>query len=56
MIQINGDVTNKKGENHLSYLKLRLDETMNEAKRHFQNYINLRNSFNQFLESKFNSG
>eukprot|EP00347_Sterkiella_histriomuscorum_P014967 403358818 len=57
-----------KDQNHLQYLRMRLEETMNEAKRHFNNYIQLRlvnfimqlniqfrNTQNQFLESRLNS-
>ena len=39
---------------HLEYLNLRLEETMNEAKRHFSNYISVRDTYNAFLESRLN--
>jgi hypothetical protein len=39
---------------HLEYLQQRLEETMIEAKRHFQNYISVRNMYNNFLESRLN--
>ena len=41
---------------HIEYLQTRLEETMNEAKRHFQNYISARNNHNSFLESRLNLG
>ena len=39
---------------HLEYLQKRIEETMGEAKRHFNNYIQVRNMYNQFLESRLN--
>lgn len=33
---------------------MRLEETMTEAKRHFSNYIAVRNMYNSFLESRLN--
>ena len=33
-------------------MKLRMQETMNEAKRHFTNYMNIRNQFNSFMEGR----
>ncbi|CDW85846.1 UNKNOWN [Stylonychia lemnae] len=53
-LQLINKASSSKNDNHLQYLKLRLDETMNEAKRHFTNYIQVRNSFNSFLESRLN--
>ena len=33
-------------------MRQRLDETLNEARRHFSNYVKIRNQFNKFLENK----
>lgn len=40
---------------HQEYLQTRLEETLAEAKRHFANYINARNTLNSFMESRLNS-
>ena len=37
-------------------MKQRLEETLNEARRHFNNYIKIRNQFNKFLETKLSQG
>ena len=29
-----------------------MDETLHEARRHFSNYVKIRNQFNKFLENK----
>ena len=39
---------------HLEYLQIRMEETMAEAKRHFANYINARDTLNSFMESRLN--
>ena len=39
---------------HLEYLQIRLEETMSEAKRHFSNYINARDTLTLFMESRLN--
>jgi hypothetical protein len=40
--------------NHLEYLQIRMEETMTEAKRHFANYINARDTLTTFMESRLN--
>jgi hypothetical protein len=39
---------------HLEYLQIRMEETMTEAKRHFSNYINARDTLTSFMESRLN--
>jgi hypothetical protein len=38
----------------LETTELRLEETMKESKRHHNNYVELRNQFNNFLEGRIN--
>ena len=44
--------TDKTNEDFKDYMNMRLQETLQEVKRHFCNYIDIRNSFNSFVESK----
>ena len=36
------------------HLELRLTETLNEAKRHYESFINIRDQYNTFVDGRVN--
>ena len=42
-------------QSYKDYMELRLNETMAEAKRHYQSYIDIRNQYNNFIEGRINT-
>ena len=36
------------------YMELRLQETLAEAKRHYQSYVDIREQYNQFVSGRIN--
>jgi hypothetical protein len=48
-----GEWKGKKGGSELeNVMKMRLEETMEEAKRHFNSYVKTRDEFNEYLEQR----
>lgn len=47
-------IQSSKPDSVKDHLELRLQETLEEAKRHYQNYTSMRDEHNRFLESRLN--
>lgn len=39
----------------MEHLEIRLKETLEEAKRHYQSYISIRDQYNVFIEGRVNA-